>query len=101
MESIGQIIRQLRDEQKQLLREVSAGVGMDQALLSKIERGERLPNKEQVLKLAKHFNAKENDLIIAWLSDKLVNELVHEDLANEALKIAGEKLQKKTNNFGK
>ena len=65
MKSIGELLRQLRDEQKQYLREVAAGIGIDQALLSKIERGERLPNKEQVLKLAKHFNAEKNELIIS------------------------------------
>jgi transcriptional regulator with XRE-family HTH domain len=101
MKSIGEILRLLREEHKQLLREVSAGVGIDQALLSKIERGERFPSKEQVLKLARHFNTKENELIIAWLSDKLVNDLISEDLASEALKIAAKKLQSKTNHKGK
>lgn len=95
MKSIGEILRQLRDDQKQLLREVAAGIGIDQALLSKIERGERLPNKEQVLKLAKHFKAEKNELVIAWLSDKLVNELANEDFAKEALKIAEQKIEKK------
>jgi len=98
MENIGEILRHLREEQKQLLREVSAGVEIDQALLSKIERGERLPNREQVLKLANHFHVRENELIVAWLSDKLVNELVNEDLASEALKIATIKLKAKKNN---
>ncbi len=95
MKSIGEIIRQLREEQKQLLREVAAGIGIDQALLSKIERGERLPSKEQVLKLAKHFKAEKNELVVAWLSDRLVNELADEDLAKEALKIAEQKIEKK------
>jgi len=97
MKSVGEILRHLREEHKQLLREVSAGVEIDQALLSKIERGDRFPNKDQVIRLAKHFNVNENELVIAWLSDKLVNELVNEDLAHEALKIAAKKLQAKTN----
>ena len=89
------MLRQLREEQNQLLREVAAVIGMDQALLSKIERRERLPSKEQVLKLAKHFKAERNELVVAWLSDRLVNELADEDLAKEALKIAGQKIEKK------
>jgi len=95
MKSIGELLRQLREEQKQLLREVAAGIGIDQALLSKIERGERLPNKEQVLKFAKYFKTEKNELIIAWLSDRLVNELEDEDLAKEALKIAEQKIERK------
>lgn len=95
MKTIGELLRQLREEQQQLLREVAASIRIDQALLSKIERGERLPNKEQVLKFAKHFKTEKNELIVAWLSDKLVNELGDEDLAKEALKIAGQKVERK------
>lgn len=95
MKSVGELLRQLREEQKQLLREVAAGIGIDQALLSKIERGERLPNREQVLKFAKYFKTEKNELIIAWLSDRLVNELADEDLAKEALKIAEQKIERK------
>jgi len=47
--------------------------------------------------LAKHYNVNENELVIAWLSDKLVNELINEDLASEALKITAKKLQAKLN----
>ena len=95
MKSVGELLRKLREEQKQLLREVAAGIGIDQALLSKIERGERLPNKEQVIKFAKYFKTEKNELIVAWLSDKLVNELEDEDLAKDALKIAEQKIERK------
>lgn len=95
MKSIGEILRQLREEKMQFLREVAAGIGIDQALLSKIERGERLPSKAQVLKFARYFKVEEDELIVAWLSDKLVNELRDEDLAKKALKIAGQKIEKK------
>jgi transcriptional regulator with XRE-family HTH domain len=95
MKSVGELLRKLREEQKQLLREVAAGIGIDQALLSKIERGERLPNKEQVLKFAKYFKTEKNELIIAWLSDRLVKELEDEDLAKDALKIAEQKIERK------
>ncbi len=95
MKSVGELLRKLREEQKQLLREVAAGIEIDQALLSKIERGERLPNREQVLKFAKYFKTEKNELIIAWLSDRLVNELKDEDLAKEALIIAEQKIERK------
>lgn len=95
MKSIGEILRHLREGQKQLLREVAAGISIDQALLSKIERGERLPNKAQVLKFAGYFKVEKDELIVAWLSDKLVNELVDEDLAKKALKIAKRKIERK------
>lgn len=95
MKSIGELLRQSRVEQQQLLREVAASIGIDPALLSKIERGERLPSREKVLKFAKHFKLEKDELIVAWLSDKLVNELEGEDLAKDALKIAEKKIERK------
>lgn len=95
MKSIGELLRQSRVEQQQLLREVAASIGIDPALLSKIERGERLPSREKVLKFAKYFKLEKDELIVAWLSDKLVNELEGEDLAKDALKIAEKKIERK------
>lgn len=42
--------------------------------------------------LAKYFKAKESDLIIAWLSDKLVSAVEEEDMALDALQVAEGKL---------
>jgi transcriptional regulator with XRE-family HTH domain len=48
LKSIGEIIRELREQKSLLLRQVAAEIEIDQALLSKIERNERMPTKEQV-----------------------------------------------------
>ncbi|TWV96217.1 helix-turn-helix domain-containing protein [Chitinophaga pinensis] len=86
MNTLGQILRELREAQGLLLRQVAAVLEMDTALLSKFERDERKPNKEQVLAFAKYYNVKADELLLAWLSDKLAEEVQHEDLAQEALK---------------
>jgi hypothetical protein len=44
---------------------------------------------------------KENDLLIAWLSDKLVYYLEDEDIAITALQVAEEKVRYITKNRGK
>jgi hypothetical protein len=72
---------------------VAAALEMDTALLSKFERDERKPNKEQVLAFAKYYDTDANELLLAWLSDKLAEEVQHEDLAEEALKAAGKKVE--------
>ena len=95
MENTGNILRKEREKRNLLLRQVASAIDMDQAVLSKIERGERLPSKKQVVKFAKYFKTEKNELIVAWLSDKLVNELEDEDLAKEALKIAEQKIEGK------
>ena len=92
MESLGNIIRQLREDKQLPLRTVAAFLDIDQAILSKMERGQRKPSREQVVKLAGYFKVKENDLLIAWLSDKLVNEVEDEEMALKALQLAEERV---------
>ncbi len=93
MDSLGHTIRQLREKQKLPLRAIAAFLDIDLAILSKIERGQRNATREQVVKLAEYFKVKENDLLVAWLSDKLVYEVVDEDMALKALQVAEEKVK--------
>jgi predicted nucleotidyltransferase len=92
MDSLGETIRKLREEKELPLRTVAAYLDIDQAILSKIERGLRNATREQVVKLAAYFKVKESDLLVSWLSDKLVYELYGEQLALEALQVAEEKV---------
>jgi HTH-type transcriptional regulator, competence development regulator len=98
MVSIGEQIRKLREEHGLPLRKVAAELDIDQSVLSKIERGERTASKEQILQIAKLFNADENQLLINYLSDRVVYNLKGESLAQDALKVAEEKLQYLTTN---
>jgi predicted nucleotidyltransferase/DNA-binding XRE family transcriptional regulator len=95
MESLGETIRRLREEKKLPLRTVAAFLDIDQAILSKIERGQRNANRELVVKLADFFKVKENDLLVSWLSDKLVYDVANEEVALEALQVAEEKVEYK------
>jgi len=95
MDSLGETLRKLREEKQLPLRTVAAFLDIDQAILSKIERGQRNANREQVVKLAQFFKVKENDLLISWLSDKLVYEVADEQVAIQALQVAEEKVEYK------
>jgi len=97
MESLGNTIRKLREDKELPLRIVSAYLDIDQAILSKIERGQRKATREQVVKLAEYFKVKESDLLVAWLSDKLAYEVQDEDLALQALQVAEEKVKYQKN----
>ena len=48
MKNIGDTLRALRESKGLLLREVGAELSLDPTLLSKIERNDRMPTKEQV-----------------------------------------------------
>jgi transcriptional regulator with XRE-family HTH domain len=91
---IGEILREYREAKGLLLREVASKMSMDQALLSKIERNERWATKEQILMFADLFGIKQDELLIAYLSDKIVSELEENNLALLILKAAEHKIKK-------
>ena len=81
METFGSLIKNLRESKKLPLRVVSAYLDIDQAILSKIERDLRKANRDLVIKLSTYFEIDKNELLVAWLSDKLVLELEDEEIA--------------------
>lgn len=93
MDSLGETIRKRREDKELPLRIVAAYLDIDQAILSKIERGQRNASREQLVKLARFFKINETDLLVSWLSDKLVYEVANEDVALKALKVAEEKVK--------
>lgn len=92
IKSFGNTIRELRKSKELPLRKVAAYLDIDQAILSKIERGKYKATREQVVKLAKYFDMDKEYLLVAWLSDKIVYELEDEKIALKALKVAEEKI---------
>lgn len=93
MENIGQIIRRLREEKGEPLRKVAGYLDIDQAILSKIERGQRKANRKQIEKLAKYFGADKKEMLVAWLSDRILYEIIDDELGEEALKAAEERMR--------
>lgn len=90
-ETIGEKLRHIREEKELPLRKVAALLDIDVAILSKMERGERRITKEVVLKLADIYNCNADDLLVLFLSDKILYEIQDEDLGIEALKVAEER----------
>lgn len=92
MGNFGSKIRSLREAKALPLRTVAAYLDMDQAILSKIERGLRQASRMQVIMLANYLNVPEKELLVLWLADKVLNELKDEELAREALQVAEEQV---------
>ncbi len=95
MYTFGDLIRLARENKGLFLRQVAAELDIDQAIISKFQRNERKPTKEQVLKFAKFYKLDKDELLVAWLSDRVVDDLQDENLANKALKAAEEKIKHK------
>jgi transcriptional regulator with XRE-family HTH domain len=89
----GNKIRQLREKNNLLLRQVAPVIDIDTPQLSKIERGERQARKEVIPTLAKLLKADENELLTLWLADQLF-EMVHEEPTSvESLKLTLKRLK--------
>lgn len=90
-ETIGEKLRHIREEKELPLRKVAALLDIDVAILSKMERGERRIKKEVVMKLADIYGYNADELLVSFLSDKILYEIQDEDLGMEALKVAEER----------
>lgn len=96
MESFADRVKKLREEKCVPLRVVAARLDIDQAILSKIENGKRSATRDNVIRLAKYYKVNEEELLISWLSDKLLYEVGDEKLGLQAMKVAEEKITYRT-----
>jgi predicted nucleotidyltransferase len=96
VERFSEIIRRHRIERNLPLRKVAAYLDIDQAILSKIERGKRKATRDQVLGLARFYHIDQESLLVAWLSDHIVQELGAENHSLKVLQVAEEKIAYKT-----
>ena len=93
MKSLKDLIREARLQQGIVLREVASTTEIDQTIINKFELGERKPSREQVEKLADFYGLDKDELIIAWKSDFVYNDLKDEKLASKILKVAEKKIE--------
>jgi transcriptional regulator with XRE-family HTH domain len=92
MKSLGNILKIARNEKEMILRKVSAEVDIDQSLISKFEKNERKPTKDQLIRLAKFYNLSEQELVINWYSEKIADDLKYIQATTEILRVAEEKI---------
>jgi len=93
LETIGQLIRRLRTERDLPLRKVAANLDIDASTLSKIERGNRYPSEDLVLRVGKMFELPERELMIQYYSEKIAANLYQKDFCQEVLKAAEHKIE--------
>ncbi|HSD06507.1 helix-turn-helix transcriptional regulator [Flavobacterium sp.] len=89
----GEHIKQLRELNHLLQRQLANALDMDTAMLSKIERGERRAKREHIPIFASLLNTNEKDLCTIWLADKVYELIKQEDNATEIFKVAEEQIK--------
>jgi predicted nucleotidyltransferase len=88
MSNVGLRLREIRVKAGISLRNAAKLAGIDIAILSKMERGERRFNKELIIKFSELYHVDPDGLMIQFLGDKVLNTLKDEQLAEEALRAA-------------
>lgn len=89
----GERIRELRESQGLLQRQLAANLEIDTPMFSKIERGERRAKREQVLLLAELLKTDVHELLTVWLADQVYDLVKDEEMAAQALKVAEEEVK--------
>jgi transcriptional regulator with XRE-family HTH domain len=92
-ETLGEKLRQIREQNAMSLRRVAVMLDIDVAILSKMERGERKLSKEVVMKLANIYKCDSEELLVLFLSEKIMYEIQDEDLGEKALKVAEKRVK--------
>jgi HTH-type transcriptional regulator, competence development regulator len=91
--TFGDTVKKLREERNLTLREVAEKLDIDTSMLGKIEKNNRKPTNQFIIKFAKFFKVNDKDLKIAFLSDKVVYQIMEEkNFADEVLKVAEKKV---------
>lgn len=93
----GEHIKQLREQNQLLQRQLANALDMDTAMLSKIERGERRAKREHIPILASLLRTNEKELFTIWLADQVYELIKEEENATEILRTVGENINN-TNN---
>ena len=89
----GNRIKELREEQGLLQRQLAAVLGVDVPMFSKIERGDRRAKREHVNVLAQELNADVHELLSLWLADKIIDAINDDnEVCGNALNVVRKKL---------
>ncbi|ANF50306.1 transcriptional regulator [Chryseobacterium glaciei] len=92
--NFGEKIKELRESQGLLQRQLAANLEIDTPMFSKIERGERKAKREQVEQLAVLLNTDKPALFSIWLADQILDLIQNEPQANEAIEMVKKELTK-------
>jgi transcriptional regulator with XRE-family HTH domain len=90
---LSELLKSKRENKSLLLREVASMIDVDTALISKIEKGNRKPTREQIDKLAVALDIEHNKLLTLWLCEKVYEEVNGEEMAIDAIKLALKKVK--------
>ena len=82
----GTKIRSLREAQGLMQRHVAYQLDIDSPMLSNVERGEHKALHDWIPKLAELLKTNEDELLTAWLADRIQELVQDEKVAKDSIK---------------
>jgi transcriptional regulator with XRE-family HTH domain len=89
---LGKHLRCLRKEKGETLHQVSKGTDIDSPMLSKIERGDRLPTLEQLKRISKYYKVVETTLQVMLTAEKIIKEYGVNNTTYHAVRMVEEQI---------
>lgn len=93
--TLGQKIRELRENAGLKQRELAYQLGVGEGFLSKVENGQKPLKREDLRKLNELFKTPIDELESLWLANKVYSIVRDEESALTALKVAEEQVKYK------
>lgn len=85
---LGAKLKELREINGYVQRQIAAELEVDTAYISKVENDEKPLSKSHLKKIAKLFKVAEKELVVVWLADKILNTIHDEENKQQALQLA-------------
>jgi transcriptional regulator with XRE-family HTH domain len=92
---LGEKLKELREAQGLVQRQVAAELDVDTAYVSKMEHNEKPVSRTHLKKLSRLYSITENELLPIWLADKVLQLVENEKFAVQALEMALNKVKEK------
>lgn len=84
---LGVKLKELRELNGFVQRQIAALLEIDTAYISKMESGDKQISRDHLKKLATVYKVSEKELITLWVADKIIKIIEKEKVGQEALQL--------------
>lgn len=92
---LGEKLKELRESNGFIQRQVEAALGIDTAYVSKMENNDKPVSRAKIKSLDKFYQVNEKTLMPFWLAERVSSIVKKEDCTTDALKIVLTEIDKK------
>ena len=87
------LIKSYRELKQYKTKDLAQITGIDQALISKFESGNRIPTKTQIIKISEVLEIPLEEILPLWVKEKVLAEVRYEPFAKQGLQLAQEAIE--------